>query len=607
MRLTTYHQNGIGKEIKDLSLQVPEYVKVYDDGHSFLNITEDELEAVNSRTNSFRKQRIIHQLSAAIKHDYANYEKAYKNKEKDTVIGIDEYIHLAESTPRILNGDKIMASIMRIYKNRPHENNKIPAKEEDFLEQTCTKEEFLAYANDELYQPIDECRIINTSIWFNVILYHALKSTYNNGYESPNINHRFYVCFQNLINRYYYSLRNMSDFIWMPEGLKQLKDALGVFTKRADGNFPNWSGFQEPLVVKLINALYCSHEQHRSFLYMMTDFVLGRGPSIDFCDKTILQMCLKNLPKYEVKKHDITFFDYNKKPYACYEIDDNDICSLRIPGFNNDVIEDHINVYETLNKVLRELYSEYVQVKRHNWSGSVEIDAKIYFSKNKSPYENWTDFFFYEIEKYKYGLLESDLLKPQRSFYHLVCDNIRIDEVIGFSNEIVAGLLDIMIEYPDDNQEGLYECIYRMNYIKNRETRDVTKVAFEKAMKYIGRLFEEDCNVVVPYFKPSLKQLMSQILSLKSIRGKLVKPSPTKNFKGGFNLSLVYNVLGLLRKASILHGGAEAIDIQIREYAYNNGLIDKKKERKCFIYETTEINEELDTIKAIIQLYLNKL
>jgi hypothetical protein len=318
-------------------------------------------------------------------------------------------------------------------------------------------------------------------------------------------------------------------------------------------------------------------------------------------------MCTKNLPKYEVKKHEITFFDYNKRPYVSYIIDDNDICSLRIPSINNDVFEDDKNVYKTLQKVLMQLYSEFVQVKQRKWSGSVEVDAKIYFNKNKSFYENWTDFFLYEIEKYKYGLPENDLLKPQRSFFHLVCDNIQIDEVIGFSQEIVAGLLDIMIEYPDDNQEGLYECIYRMKYIKEREPGGKAKDAYEKAMKFIGCLFEEDCDLVVPYYKPIIKQLMGKILSLKGISGKLVKVAPTKNFEGGFNLSLVYNVLGLLREASIIRGGAGTIDKQIHEYAYNNRLVDKITERKSFIGQTTEIKEELGTIETVIKLYLNQI
>ena len=100
---------------------------------------------------------------------------------------------------------------------------------------------------------------------------------------------------------------------------------------------------------------------------------------------------------------------------------------------------------------------------------------------------------------------------------------------------------------------------------------------------------------------------MGKILSLNGIRGKLVKVAPTKNFEGGFNLSLVYNVLGLLRKASIIRGGAGTIDKQIHEYAYNNGLVNKITERKGFIVQTTEIKEELGTIKTVIQLYLNQI
>jgi hypothetical protein len=236
--------------------------------------------------------------------------------------------------------------------------------------------------------------------------------------------------------------------------------------------------------------------------------------------------------------------------------------------------------------------------------GSVEIDAKAFFKKNRHHYEDWTDFFYYEIEKYKYGSPDSDLLKPQRSFYHLVCDNIFPDEPIGFNKYIVAGLIEIIIDHPCDSQEGLYECMFRMNFIKDMGSKDLITIAKDKAMKYIGCLFEKEFNLVKPYYQSNFKGLMSQILSLEGIKEKLVKPAPTKKFMGGFNLSLVYNVLGMLIRKDIMNAGAETLDKTINSYARNNNLIDKISERKSFMYETKEIESERNIIEVIIKEYI---
>ena len=608
MEITTYNADGTINETKHIDLQVPEYVKKYDEQNSFLNITAEEVEVVNSRRSTFRKTLLLRQLTTAIMHDYANFQEAYRMEVKSLTIDIDVYVQKAGEDSLIQTGDKIMTSIMRIYGNHSiYRHRKIIDDEQSFFEQVCTKEEFYIYLNKAEQQTKDGFGNFFSSNWVKVLFYHAIKSANtNSSYRwHPNDAARFYSCLQNLINRYYYALKNMEQVVkWMPDELKQQMYVLSAFVKRTGKYYAPY--FNESRAIpKIANALSLISAQHRRSIYEIFNIFYGRFPSIEFCDRFVLHMCTKDLPKYEVKKYEITFFNYNKRPSASYEIDDNDICSLRIPGISNDVSKDDTNVYKTLQEVLIQLYSEFVLVKQRKWSGSVEVDAKIYFNKNKSFYENWTDFFFYEIEKYKYGLPENDLLKPQRSFFHLVCDNIRIDEVIGFSKEIVAGLLDIMIEYPNDNQEGLYECIYRMKYIKEREPGGKAKDAYEKAMKFIGCLFEEDCDLVVPYYKPIIKRLMGKILSLKGINGKLVKVTPTKNFEGGFNLSLVYNVLGLLRKASIIRGGAGTIDKQIHEYAYNNRLVDKITERKSFISQTTEIEEEMGAIKKVIQLYLN--
>ena len=143
-----------------------------------------------------------------------------------------------------------------------------------------------------------------------------------------------------------------------------------------------------------------------------------------------------------------------------------------------------------------------------------------------------------------------------------------------------------------------------MKYINDMDSRDLITIAKDKAMKYIGCLFDKEYNLVNQYCQSNFKGLMSQILSLEGIKEKLVKPAPTKRFKGGFNLSLVYNVLGMLSRNKIIDTGAEILDRTINTYAMENNLIDEIKERKSFIYETKEIDSERDIIEVIIREYL---
>ena len=594
MEITTYNADGTINETKHIDLQVPGYVEIYNEQYSFLNITAEEVEVVNSRKNTFRKSLLLRRLTAAIMHDYSNFQDAYRKEAYNFFIDIDVYVQKAGSDQLIQTGDRIMTSIMRIYGNNSrYSHRKIITEEQTFFEQICTREEFYNLNKVE-HQTKDGIGHFFSSNWINVMFYHAIKSANTNRFyrwHSKDAT-RFYYCLQNLINRYYYSLRNMEQAVkWMPDELKQQMYVLSAFVKRARMGYVLC--FDIP---KLINALSLISAQHRRCLYEMLS--IGRFPSIEYDNRFVLHMRTIDIPKPINKEHEVTLYDYNKRPYKCFVIDDNDICALRIPSTGN-------NVLSILQNELDKIYIEYVKVRGSKWRGSVEIDAKTFFNKHKLTYENWTDFYYYEIEKYKYGVPEDDLLKPQRSLFHLVCDNIFLNEVIGFNKEIVEGLIVIMIDHPCDSQEGLYECIFRLNYIKGMESKDLIAIAKDKAMKYIGCLFEKKYNLVKPYYQANFKDLMSRILSLEGIKEKLVKSAPTKKLVGGFNLSLVYNVLGMLSRKGVMDAGPEILDKKINSYAMDNNLIDKISERKSFMYETKEIESERNIIEVIITQYLN--
>lgn len=603
MEITTYNADGTINETKHIDLQVPEYVKKYDEQNSFLNITAKEVEVVNSRKNTFRKALLIRQLTAAIKYDYANFIAAHKIEVESIKADVDLFMREAESDAQIQSGDRIMSSIMRIYGNRSlFRWKEVNIDEQTFIEQTCTDEEYRIFVNKVEHQKEDKNGNIASSNWIKAILYHAFKSAINRDQNfSGDISEdmRFYISIQNLINRYYYSLRFMERAAcWMPTDLKLQMHALSAFVKR-DYMRDLYYLDEARFYIKLINSLYQMNEKQRSRLYMMLSTVHTHTPALGTIGSNGMHFKViqdSKRTKTYVLPHQLSFKNHKKQNVFTFKINEEEICTLRIPSINSPV-------FPILQKELNHIYDSFTDNRREKWIGGVEMDAEIYFKKNKLPYEDWTSFFYYEIEKYKSGMPESDLLKPQRGFYHLVCDNIFPNKPISFDNYIIAGLIEIIIEYPNDSQEGLYECMFRMNYIKDKFSNDLIKIAKDKAMKYIGCLFEQGNNLVHTYLQSNFENLMSQILSLGGIKEKLVVPAPKKNFKGGFNLSLVYNVLGVLSRAKIIKVGAEKLDLAINSYAKDNNLIDKITERKSFMYETKEIESELNIIYVIIKKY----
>lgn len=83
-------------------------------------------------------------------------------------------------------------------------------------------------------------------------------------------------------------------------------------------------------------------------------------------------------------------------------------------------------------------------------------------------------------------------------------------------------------------------------------------------------------------------------------------------FTGGFNLQLVYNILGLLRTTlpKILINGAEKIDDCLRDNAAQNGIIhkDDNKIRKGLMYnKCNTYNKYYAEIEKITYSFISKI
>jgi len=591
MEIITYNADGTINETKHIDLQVPEYVKKYDEQNSFLNITADEVEALKTRKNTFRKTLLLRQLTAAIKHDYANFRDAYKMEADNLEVDIDVFMKEAESDPQIQSGDRIISSIMRIYSNRSQlRRTEINISEQTFLEQTCTEEEFLIYIDNVEPQMANDNGNITSANWIKVIMYHAFK-----GAESIRLKYgdveeeaRFYISLQNLINRYYYSLRNMEGAAyWMPAELKHQMNVLRAFVKKID--MRNVYRFDKSrFFIKLINALYLMNEKQRGILYKMADIVLGYNPIIGFNNQILQSFCIKEVPKHEVKEYKVTFYDYNKAPYRCLIIDENEIYSLRIPSSAN-------GAFTELKECLKELNSHHVVAYQQQWVKNVETDYGIYSNKQKPYHEDWLGFYDHMIEEYRtVSINDDDWYKPQRCFFLLVCNNVHPNEKLDFDTEIIFDLIDLLKKDTSEKEDshgsqvGLYECMFKINYIKGHIVqRSDSDEAISKAMKYLEPLFSSDCKYVGGKYREKLSHLIKQLLSSQGIKSQISNNTPN-GFTGGFNLILVYYILGFLRERGlpkIITCGQQKIDDYLNEKAIENRLIheDDKSNRKNYI------------------------
>ena len=96
----------------------------------------------------------------------------------------------------------------------------------------------------------------------------------------------------------------------------------------------------------------------------------------------------------------------------------------------------------------------------------------------------------------------------------------------------------------------------------------------------------------------------------KDVRTKITIVKPN-GFTLGFNLKLVYNLLGLLKEYGIVISGSEKLDKYINEYNHKRGLIEYTSEKKSHITNykkkgKSEILDYIDDLKSILSKYSKK-
>ena len=85
MKITTYYPNGSIKDVHEHTFNVPKYIRSYDPKHSFLNIGEEDVDAVTYKKKDLEKHLILNRYRFLIGFDFDNFQRYIKDNYKKDI------------------------------------------------------------------------------------------------------------------------------------------------------------------------------------------------------------------------------------------------------------------------------------------------------------------------------------------------------------------------------------------------------------------------------------------------------------------------------------------------------------------------------------------
>lgn len=207
-----------------------------------------------------------------------------------------------------------------------------------------------------------------------------------------------------------------------------------------------------------------------------------------------------------------------------------------------------------------------------------------------------------------------DIATP-KCYLAFLAENIYSGELIDWeeNNSLVNGLMYLIYIKQGKDIVYIVKEVTVFNYIIEHmaDAIDVTddetllNETIEKALNFIDVIFGEEF-IGKANSSDSLKSKFRVILRDSELRKKITQISPNK-FNGGFNLVLVYNVIGLFIDQGLIKGKYSKIDSEIAKANGQLSLKGKLLERRTYIScwnidNTSELTRKI--IDKIISTYL---
>ena len=566
MKITTYNPDGSVKEVRGLNASCIEQTNDYRPDRCSIILPKEDIDTLNRRSNSYSGRLLLDFWKRPFQSDYLSYIQSSYTQIGFGGIEIKSIVQQGESDITIIECDAILASIMKI-------NGSISRGGYEEIVDIVAKHVELA-----------GIKICYSENWIKVMVYHAAKSTIRGHYKTYQYpdNLGFVVSLQNLFNRYYNALQRAKKIgINLPQELERQMSVLYPFTNGAKNieaihRYYKSDTFYKKAIISMSTIGDCRSNEIYELLYCIEYYM-----SFSFHNE-LLGFSINKNPMSPVGKYVVNLYDSNG------DINEVELTSQELRNIGETPDD---SKYSDIYSLLVDIYKGYSSENRSKWEKQLLTGVDELARKSKQSVYNWASYY----DEVRNRILNkrnagNKLYEPQFCFYLLVCDNLDPEKPIKFDRIIIKELLQILItnrnNYKNENQEGLYEYMFKLDFIKE-QFRPTT--ARGRALQYVSCLFDEDNNIVAPMMRTTLRSIMSDFIWLKSAEDIISQILP-KNFERGFNLQLIYNFLGMLsEETAIFNAGAKKIDNYIYLKNVEKGIItppDNTKnpiERKSYI------------------------
>lgn len=214
-------------------------------------------------------------------------------------------------------------------------------------------------------------------------------------------------------------------------------------------------------VVDSLKAIYRTKEKYRDIYYkFFTPFYLLSKIS---SRNSYLSLKTSNsdILDFEMK---IRLYG-NRSGFAVFNFDANDIFLFQCPCIDrHDLLQQVVEPLEQ-NMVYFRKHQDYIKPWENNLNNSKE-----YFLKSHPGITGWNDYYYSVIEEKK----KNSSITPQECFAYLVASDADINKKTEFREQFLIDFIELVRENHCDNPIGLYEWMYKFQYMQSFISIDET-------------------------------------------------------------------------------------------------------------------------------------
>lgn len=600
MKITTFNPDGSIKDVSEYKFPIPYYIKKYEPGLFFINISKEDAEAVFYKSDDIEKDLLIDQYRFLIKYDFNNYkEYCFHN---DCSFNILSTITEEPNNEEELNLESILLSLLRLYRTP------------------------ISSIEGEWHSKIKS--LFLSDMWLEVIVRHAnitpnRKSVNGLLKKIISIIHRLHSVFKKLES--------------LGQLLPEEYDVLFGLYPFADIHFPintNISILDNNIVLaKVVKSFHYSNNGSRKFIYAIADMFEStmrfEAQNVQSKQTGMVSM-VTGASNSNVNKNVII----QASPSNGVEIKEIELPQEEIVCLKDSHLAIGKDVLDKFGDALRGELDLFYKLNCEYVEKLVGIEAtKAFRIKNTSSLteRHWEDLYFKSLDKlensYIFKYEEVRELKVPYYYYYLLIEKCCSSCRYSFNDYFLESLAYMATQEKFIERSTLYYQMVRLNYMEekasliereidekksnpqekamlkerdklfNSNLSDVAKSIFDD--RYVGELTNDQLvqRIIVfltPLFNEkyivgmnvnNFKELLSRIYS-NDIICRLLKQ---KSCNQQFDLMLVLNIIGFLSKDNVKwksvitnppvekrKGNSLAIDL---DYLWNTNL--KDNYRKC--------------------------